>query len=134
MQVVESGDLMGQQYLDGVDGFGGRARSLKALDEQSLLKNPGLIVSDIVKLACENLWNTIRQKVLLRYSLSSSQMKFLLNWVNTNLQSLSQIIESADEEGQAAKDEQAAPSRKQLTQGHMALEQRMAKQLAGWLA
>jgi hypothetical protein len=47
-------------------------------------------------------------------------MKFLLNWVNTNLQSLSQIIESADEEGQAAKDEQAAPSRKQLTQGHMA--------------
>ena len=78
MQAVESGgmlggDLMGEQYQEGVvDGFGGRARSLKALDEQSLLKNPGLIVSDIVKLACENLWNTIRQKVLLRYSLASS--------------------------------------------------------------
>lgn len=113
-------DFMGQPYVDGTDGFGGRARSLKALDEQSLLKNPSLIVNDIVKLACENLWNTIRQKVLLRYGLASSQMKFILNWVNTNLQSLSQIIESADEESQTAKDEPLVRPQKQLTQGHMA--------------
>lgn len=60
------------QVCGGHQGFAARARQVQPLDEQSLLKNPGLIVSDIVKLACENLWNTIRKKVLLRYSLASS--------------------------------------------------------------
>jgi hypothetical protein len=60
------------QVCGGNQGFAARARQVQPLDEQSLLKNPGLIVSDIVKLACENLWNTIRKKVLLRYSLASS--------------------------------------------------------------
>jgi len=47
-------------------------------------------------------------------------MQFLLNWVNTNLQSLSHIIESADDEGQVVKEQPTSSSLKQLTQGHMA--------------
>ena len=36
----------------------------KKLDLHTLLKNPNLIVNDSVKLACDNLWQTLTQKVI----------------------------------------------------------------------
>lgn len=71
----------------------------KVLDLQSLLKNPSQIVNDSVKLACENLWNTLKQKVILKYNLTSEQMNSIIIWINLNLQSLSSIVLSRDPNG-----------------------------------
>jgi len=42
----------------------GIAETKKKLDQHTLLKNPNLIVNDSVKLACDNLWQTLTQKVI----------------------------------------------------------------------
>ena len=64
----------------------------KKHDQHTLLKNPSLIVNDSVKLACENLWQTLSQKVIFKYCITSDSMKFVLNWVHMNFQFLSQIV------------------------------------------
>ena len=68
-------------------------RTTALLDQHNLLKNPNLIVNDSVKLACDNLWTTLKERVILRYGLTSEQMKFIITWINTNLQQLPQIVE-----------------------------------------
>ena len=42
----------------------GISETKKKLDQHTLLKNPNLIVNDSVKLACDNLWQTLTQKVI----------------------------------------------------------------------
>lgn len=75
----------------------GIAETKKKLDQHTLLKNPNLIVNDSVKLACDNLWQTLTQKVISKYSLGSVQMKLILNWIHMNIHFLSQIINGTSE-------------------------------------
>lgn len=83
--------FLGQSVF--AEDAGKEKRRTALLDQHNLLKNPNLIVNDSVKLACDNLWTTLKERVILRYGLTSEQMKFIITWINTNLQQLSQIVE-----------------------------------------
>ena len=92
------------------------------LDQHSLLKNPNLIVNDSVKLACDNLWTTLKARVILRYGLTSEQMRFIITWINTNLRQMSQIVEQRPPPQPSGEKEQASPqvtSKNQLTNGQL---------------
>jgi hypothetical protein len=58
------------------------------LDQKEILENPYLIITDTVRLACDQLWRTIKEKVIFKYNLTCAQMKFVLNWIHSNLSSL----------------------------------------------
>ena len=40
------------------------------LDSKELLENPNKIISDTVRLACDKLWITIKEKVIFKYNLT----------------------------------------------------------------
>lgn len=41
------------------------------LDSKDILENPNKIISDTVRLACDKLWITIKEKVIFKYNLIS---------------------------------------------------------------
>jgi hypothetical protein len=54
-----------------LDDQGKEKKKTPLLDQHNLMKNPNLIVNDSVKLACDNLWTTLKQRVILKYVLTS---------------------------------------------------------------
>lgn len=69
----------------------------RKLDFNHLLKNPSLIISDSVQMACDKLWTTITHKIIANYNLASDQITNICNWIHLNLKFLGQLAQSSNQ-------------------------------------